>query len=528
MFRRYFVQQYSASLLGFWSQLPPELRRSVFPAGSVTRQWPLESEAAESHGWNVELQALEDRLLEVAQAPPYADSIELCAAPYGAEEHRRVTRQAPFHALLLADGPEAQALRDGALREHFGLDEAYPRGPPQDYVQVMFDLGGRPARRFSLAASTVVSLAQKRYSLSACGAGGHISMVLTEAEKKELSVTVAASEQVKLRVEEGLRLFGVPEEAVCGTSIHRALLLKRLAYCAELRDCEAPAPPPEPGAEADAEPAMPHPYAFLVGEAADMTIGWPGSRLRTSLKGVAKAVDSLVALRQGLCAGWSDRASAVSEYNQAMMLLQADAAGVGSQHSAVPKVVQRTLQEGKRGKKAEAAQGFLAAVKAAHVQLSAGGLPPERAEELPPADELCKGLAAEAVGAATLRVLGATGPWLAAPAAPRQEAQGAGQTVRPPRPEVSEGAPEPGEAGGEPPKAAYNRGVRLLKGKGVERDREQAAACFQAAAQQGHREAQYALAVMFLKGDGIKKDRRRLNGLLLGDGSIGDPPFCCK
>ena len=54
--------------------------------------------------------------------------------------------------------------------------------------------------------------------------------------------------------------------------------------------------------------------------------------------------------------------------------------------------------------------------------------------------------------------------------------------------------------------AQFNCGMGLLMGDGGEMCLEQAAECFQRAADQGHRDAQYRYGICLLEGTGVDKD----------------------
>ena len=97
-----------------FSQLPIDVQKRIFPPGGFISQWP--SLDGREHSCNIRLGDLEAALLEVVQEAPYRDVIELHRGVYDRSEHDRVASEDPYHALVLADGPDALSAR----REVFG------------------------------------------------------------------------------------------------------------------------------------------------------------------------------------------------------------------------------------------------------------------------------------------------------------------------------------------------------------------------------------------------------------------------
>jgi uncharacterized protein len=58
------------------------------------------------------------------------------------------------------------------------------------------------------------------------------------------------------------------------------------------------------------------------------------------------------------------------------------------------------------------------------------------------------------------------------------------------------------------PQFAFTEGMKFLKGKGVDRDYQQAAEWFSRAAEQGHADAQYNLGELYNKGRGVKRNKK--------------------
>ncbi|CAK0884108.1 unnamed protein product [Prorocentrum cordatum] len=103
---------------GAFSQLPVDAQERIFPPDSFMSQWPLLD--GREHSRNVSLGDLEAALLEVVQEAPYRDVIELHRGVYDRSEHDRVASEDMFHALVLADGPDAVSARREVFGQLFG------------------------------------------------------------------------------------------------------------------------------------------------------------------------------------------------------------------------------------------------------------------------------------------------------------------------------------------------------------------------------------------------------------------------
>uniref|UniRef100_A0A7S4VZU6 Uncharacterized protein n=1 Tax=Alexandrium monilatum TaxID=311494 RepID=A0A7S4VZU6_9DINO len=296
---------------------------------------------------------------------------------------------------------------------------------------------------------------------------------------------------------EGLRLFGIPERAAACLATIQARRLRHQACRAELAGVGVPSG----GGE------LPHPQAFLVGEAAGALSLRPGQELGGALRGAWSLAQQLITMQQCLHAKWPVSARMLSDHDQMMATLQVEERARCPERFVAPD----GAESEERGAGSSDKEAFLAAVKDVHARLASGALPPEQLPELPAIDALCEKVSGSGLGADTYRLLVRTGSWLLG-----EQSGGAPEPLRGEVPDGAGGADVAESAldarrqqGGPSPRSQYNRGVRLLRGDGCKRSDGAAAEAFLRAAQRGHREAQYAIGVMFLHGRGVEQDQRQ-------------------
>jgi len=271
------------------------------------------------------------------------------------------------------------------------------------------------------------------------------------------------------------------------------------------------------------EGIWPHPHAFLLGDAADAVSLWPGRELLAAAQGARSLVHLLTTIHQCLRSRWPVQDSMLRDHDETMALLQAQEARACMRQLVLPGSAEARREAGPLDREA-----FFTLLRDSHARLANAGLPEERASELPRAASLCQKLLASGLSLETQRLLKSTGSWVpeawegkAEPAPVSWRGMAAADDVDQ---DVGTGVltgtaqQEPGRTAGQDAEDGdarrearihYNRGVRLLKGKGVVQDEAKAAAAFLEAARRGHREAQYALGSMYLSGKGIKQNQKQ-------------------
>lgn len=294
-----------------WTVLPRPVQDILFGDGSFDEVWPVASVQGNTHSFprNVSLQVMEDRLLEVVQSERYKDVIVL---------KTDLVFSDLYHFLVIADG-DTEFIASQAPDKIFGKPNFYDDIDSQVVLGAYFD----NARTFSQMNAVVLSMAQKRFFVnSLSSSSGWLQMYLSDAEANELDVIPSverepdevlpcirkrcafycdmdlaytsetgqsrfkcvlhdaflkpAQEKSSLlwpRFQEGLSLFGIPRDCVQAVCAFRIDLLNWQAYYGELTSQRTPS----------SVRAMPHPWAFFIGNAANslqngagqgLHIGW--------------------------------------------------------------------------------------------------------------------------------------------------------------------------------------------------------------------------------------------------------------
>lgn len=560
-----------------WSRLPEKLQDSLMQPGNFVEQWPWQPESPDNIGFprNLDSQVVEDGLREFLQQSPYSEVVHFCPQPYMVEEHERVLDEG-IHALVLTDGDAALRIRDEALSENFGPGKSFTNAEPETVLALAFDLADQELG-VTMAEATCITLAQKRYSVSFSGERkGILGMRLAASELSDAELLMSTSslkerKAVPLwsRVADGLKLFQIPEAAVSGISRQGSAFCTRTFHLSELTERWAPGA--SRGDEEEEGAPMEHPYAFLVGESADLVNVWPGRGLNASMRGAFMLADLLVELNQGVQSGWTVEESFFADYAQSVIELQAEECEVcgwqqmlpygipGALSRPIATHIANSLQQGGTADAKKKQRRVLDVVRDAHSRLREAGLPPRRRRELPTPEAICSRLTAAGLSPETWSVLDAAGAWVLDPrmttggekhwrtletqeedeeeaeeesvkeADQAADSEPAEETVAPVSGDGA--APLIADAGhGEREKAEevegnvekdiekeeavdarklFNEGVRYLKGKNGPRHEPSAARCFYQAAKHGHKEATYALGVMLLNGQGVKQDKAK-------------------
>jgi len=489
-----------------WSELPNDVQELVFSQDAFVEQWPSSNTgrndvvdvAGSTFPRNLPVGSLEDALLSAVQLPMYAEAIELSASTYDMAEHSRLGKEDRFHAFVAADGEAARRASDGIVGAGFGRVMPGPGSRScADSLAITFDLGqshasAADAAPLSIAAGTVVSRAQRRYLVSWTNRSrGTLHMRLTVAEAKQLAEAVigdaekepststevkglpwlhASAEQLWSRVLDGLKLYGIPEEAACQVAHHSFDGIMRPSFFATVANMYSPASVP--------------PLAFLVGDAAEVSSAHfgPGFGLGAALEGVQSLVQTLAGEKQG-GSWWQGKwlAPLVFADHAAKMALLRDR-GRQSSSVGIEQCIDIGLAKTDSTDHVGAAHPdrdiFLENLRYAIERLSSEELPPERVAELPAWEALHRHMLATTLAPETFSVMASTGPWLT------ETTNGKAERC----------TPEAGEGPG-----VYNMGGPTPQGLVQAKQLTKAA-------QAGDSEAQFQLGVMYFTANGVYKD----------------------
>lgn len=297
-----------------YAKLPPEVQERLFRPGTYTEMWPEGPDSIRNlRPRNVRIAFIEDRLLELANEK--AGRIELIPAPFDPETVR--DDLAGQHVLAICEGSRSRT------REHFA--GKFGTGDP-----TVYGLGGQPVQDMVLGLqvkstlpdpmSVLLTVSQNRFLLNSLRGEGFLNMRLTEQEAKEavgidpvrqIFTTCIQGQPCLLerkgggefycathgsfflpallngsafwrRVEEGLRLFGVPMSDLSAVTCFRLEMVQRPRFVAQLYPRTATAPGT---------------YGFLLGDAANAIHFWPG-------RGLNSGHASALSLARSLAARW--------------------------------------------------------------------------------------------------------------------------------------------------------------------------------------------------------------------------------
>jgi 2-polyprenyl-6-methoxyphenol hydroxylase-like FAD-dependent oxidoreductase len=314
-------------------KLPPDVQARLFQPGTFTEMWPAGPDSIQGSGpRNIRIAYIEDELLAILNER--ADRIRLVPENFDATT-ADISSQ---HVLVICDGGKS------ATREHFlgRFGTADPNLYGLDGVQVSdMVLGLRVKSRLPDPMSVLLTVTQNRFLLNSLSGEGFLNMRLTDQESLE-AVGINPERQTFTpciqstpcllerrpsgeyhcdahhavflpallkgsalweRVQEGLRMFDVPEADLSAVTGFRLDMVQRPRFTAEL----LPRTPTTPGT-----------YGFLLGDAANAIHFWPGRGLNSGLA-------SAVSLARCLCASWTGspfRDSAFTRHEAVMAMLQ--------------------------------------------------------------------------------------------------------------------------------------------------------------------------------------------------------------
>lgn len=504
-----------------WSRLSPHVREEAVPAGSFAEAWPRSAEQArkgEGFARDMELGALEDGLLRAVQLEEFEADVELLPKAYDTAAHSSVCDSDRFHLLVAADGEPAQASRDLLLAPALGRPVPRLAGVPERTLALSIDLSGSAASSpLGVAASAAVSLAQRRYLLqwSAYSADSrrctlHMRLSREEADQAFDALAPDASAALRrappsgpfprlpfedaaqrlvdspllVRLREGLKLYGLPEEAVGSLALFSSDVVERPVSMAELEDASSP------------QDGVPH--GIVVGDSARAGSAHfgPGFGSGSLLEAADALATALVpqGFAASLCRGGPLPKEAAVALESAMTEVRdrdRGQAGVG-----VPDSLSAALAGGGGQQPVEARSGFFIRLQASCeslVSAAADGRLPG-AEDLvslledgaeQPGTALCRRLEAAGLQAETFSAMAASGPRSF--------------------PEVGLGAATSRGDG-----AVTERTAADLYDKGGETEEGTAhAANLEDIAMQGNGGAAMELGIMYLTADGVDKDEAR-------------------
>jgi hypothetical protein len=297
-------------------KLPVEVQERLFSPGAYTEMWPKGPDSIQDLGpRNVRIAYVEDQLLAIANGK--TDRIELIPEAFDAAASRdEIVGQ---HVLAICEGGRSRTLEHFAGK--FGAADAGMYGLDGHQVQDMV-LGLRVKSELPDPMAVLLTVAQNRFLLNSLRGEGFLNMRLTTTETKE-AVGIDPVRQVFTeciqsgpclmelnaggefrcamhhalflpallkgsafwtRVEEGLRLFGVPPENLTAVTGFRLDMVQRPRFTVQLHPTTA---------------STPGTFGFLLGDAANAIHFWPGRGLNSGLASAISLARCLAMPRRG-------------------------------------------------------------------------------------------------------------------------------------------------------------------------------------------------------------------------------------
>jgi pSer/pThr/pTyr-binding forkhead associated (FHA) protein len=281
-------------------KLSQEMQDALFTPGNYTEMWPKGPDSIEDFGpRNIRIAYIEDQLLELANRK--SAHIELIPEKFDAEASR--DELAKQHVLAICEGSRSRTFNIFSAK--FGAPDASLYGLDGEQLSDMV-LGLRVKSLLPDPMAVLLTVAQNRFLLNSLGGEGFLNMRLTEGEASEavginpVKQTFSGciqSEPCLLelnprgeffcgthhtlflpallrgsafwsRVEEGLKLFGVPTENLTAVTGFQLNMVQRPRFSVRL----FPRTTSNPGT-----------FAFLLGDAANAIHFWPGRGLNSGL-----------------------------------------------------------------------------------------------------------------------------------------------------------------------------------------------------------------------------------------------------
>ncbi|MEU9471787.1 FHA domain-containing protein [Streptomyces avermitilis] len=295
--------------------LTQEMQSAMFDAGGFSEMWPLGPDSVDGRPpRNIRIAYIEDKLLELANAK---SAIRLVPKRFDpSEQQHRLSQE---HVLVISEGGRSRTREHFADR--FGAADSSIYSLDGEHLQDLV-LGLRVKSRLSDPMSVLLTVAQNRFLLNSLRGEGFLNMRLTREEagnvigidpvRQVFEECVAArpclmsrhednefvcpthgtlflpallrSSPLWKQIQEGLRLFGVPEDDLSAITSFRLDMVQRPRFTAQLNRPTA---------------TSPGTYGFLLGDAANAIHFWPGRGLNSGLASAVSLSRSLSRVWQG-------------------------------------------------------------------------------------------------------------------------------------------------------------------------------------------------------------------------------------
>ncbi|MFJ8504864.1 FHA domain-containing protein [Streptomyces avermitilis] len=295
--------------------LTEEMQSAMFDAGGFSEMWPLGPDSVDGRPpRNIRIAYIEDKLLELANAK---SAIRLVPKRFDpSEQQHRLSQE---HVLVISEGGRSRTREHFADR--FGAADSSIYSLDGEHLQDLV-LGLRVKSRLSDPMSVLLTVAQNRFLLNSLRGEGFLNMRLTREEagnvigidpvRQVFEECVAArpclmsrhgdnefvcpthgtlflpallrSSPLWKQIQEGLRLFGVPEDDLSAITSFRLDMVQRPRFTAQLNRPTA---------------TSPGTYGFLLGDAANAIHFWPGRGLNSGLASAVSLSRSLSRVWQG-------------------------------------------------------------------------------------------------------------------------------------------------------------------------------------------------------------------------------------
>jgi hypothetical protein len=297
-------------------KLPQEMQDHLFTPGNFTEMWPTGPDSVNGIGpRNIRIAYIEDRLLDLANRK--RGQIELIPEQFDAESagSEIVTQD----VLAICEGSRSRTFSH--FKPRFGAADFTLYGLDGEQVTDMV-LGLRVKSLLPDPMAVLLTVAQNRFLLNSLNGEGFLNMRLTDAEAKEaiginpVKQTFSGCIQSEpcllelgprgdficgthgtlflpallrgsafwARVQEGLALFGVPEENLTAVTGFQLNMVQRPRFTARLFPPTA---------------TTPGTFGFLLGDAANAIHFWPGRGLNSGLASAISLARCLARPRRG-------------------------------------------------------------------------------------------------------------------------------------------------------------------------------------------------------------------------------------
>jgi FHA domain len=296
-------------------KLPQEIQDYLFTPGNFTEMWPAGPDSIDGCGpRNIRIAYIEDRLLELANRKR---QIELIPEQFDAEAARgEIVKQ---HVLAICEGGRSRTFSH--FKGKFGAADFTLYGLEGEQLSDMV-LGLRVKSLLPDPMAVLLTVAQNRFLLNSLNGEGFLNMRLTDQEAKEavginpVKQTFSGciqSEPCLLergprgdfvcgthktlflpallrgsafwsRVEQGLALFGVPQENLTAVTGFQLNMVQRPRFSVRLFPPTA---------------TTPGTFGFLLGDAANAIHFWPGRGLNSGLASAISLARCLARPRRG-------------------------------------------------------------------------------------------------------------------------------------------------------------------------------------------------------------------------------------